>query len=296
MGIERSSLYHKYDKQRKRDEEAKKKLFDLHVKEPRYGVRRLAIDLGWSEEKTRRIRNLLGIKALRRTKSGYPVATHKDTTAPDNKLKQYWEFKDINDKAKGYTFASLTSPDLNIWAQDFTYIKWRGKFCYLAAALRLSSRKIVGWEFKVSHDANLVCGALEDALIKEEAPDIAHSDQGSEYLSFAFTKLCKDHDIITSASDAGEPWQNGFMESFFNTFKEEMSEKMKRAETITELYVMVANWIYYYNNKRIHTSLKMTPVAYEERLFHKRKRSKKKTMIKSRASPAYQLARTCPAL
>ena len=62
MGIERSSLYHRYDKQKKKDEEAKQELIKFHAKEPRYGVRRIAIELHWSEEKTRRIRNLAGIK------------------------------------------------------------------------------------------------------------------------------------------------------------------------------------------------------------------------------------------
>lgn len=275
MGIERSSIYHHYDKQEKKDEIAKQELFKAHLDEPRYGVRRLAIMLGWSEEKTRRIRNLANVSALRKTKRGYPVNSHKDTKASDNKLKPYWEFKDENNKSKGYTFMKLTDPNLKIWVQDFTYIKWRGKFYYFAVALRLSTRKVVGWDFRVCHDAELVCRALEDALEKEEAPDIAHNDQGSEYLSFAFTNLCKNHHIATSNSDAGRPWQNGYMESFFSTFKEEMTQRMKRAKTVPELYTMIANWVYYYNNKRIHTSLKMTPAEYEEKLFPQKKKKQK---------------------
>ena len=168
--------------------------------------------------------------------------------------------------------------------------------------MRLSSRKIVGWELRSVHDAELVCGALEDGLRKEKAPDIAHNDQGSEYLSFAFADLCKEHGITPSASDAGSPWQNGFMESFFNTFKEEMTDKMKQAKNEAELYVMVAQWIYYYNNKRIHTSLKMAPAQYEDKLTRekqfstKEKRSKKENYDKEQGKSLLEESWTCPAL
>lgn len=69
-----------------------------------------------------------------------------------------------------------------------------------------------------------------------------------------------------SASDPGEPWQNGFMERFFNTFKEEMSAKISRCRTPAEVYEKVANWVYYYNYERIHTALKMSPKNYAARL------------------------------
>lgn len=237
-----------------------------HIKNPRYGVRRLAIVLHWSEEKTRRIRNLAGVEALRKTKKGYKPKSVKEIEAPENKLKVYWKYKDPNTPWLGYDFSRLTDPELKIWAQDFTYIPWQGKFLYFAATLILATREIGGWAFGLYHDAELVCASLEDALRKNEAPAITHTDQGSEYLSQKNSELCRSAEVMMSASDPGEPWQNGYMERFFNTFKEEMTDKIKLCKTATDVYEKIANWVYYYNYERVHTSLKMPPKEYAARL------------------------------
>lgn len=264
--MDRTSLYHNYHKQKERDDEDIGKLIVAHIKNPRYGVRRLAIELHWSEDKTRRIRNLAGVEALRKTKRRKNTKTPQEIDSPENKLRNYWEFKDPNNPRDGYDFSGLTNPKLNIWAEDFTYIGWRGRFLYLAATLRISTREVLGWSLGMYHDADLVCASLEDALRSNNAPDIAHSDQGSEYLSQKNSKLCEQMNIEMSASDKGEPWQNGFMERFFATFKEEMEYKIRNCKTITEVYEKIANWIYYYNYERIHTALKMPPKAYALKL------------------------------
>lgn len=238
-----------------------------HIENPRYGVRRLAIVLNWSEDKTRRIRNLAGVEALRKTKKGYRTKQLREIEAPENKLKAFWKYKDPEKPWLGYDFSALTDPELRIWAQDFTYIPWHGKFLYFAATLVLSTREVAGWSFGFYHDADLVCASLEDALRSNNiTPAITHTDQGSEYLSQKNSELCNDINTVMSASDPGEPWQNGYMERFFNTFKEEMGEKLKRCKTPTEVYERIANWVYYYNYERIHTALKMSPKDYAARL------------------------------
>ena len=266
LKVGRTSLYHEYYKQKERDDKDAGKLMTAHIKNPRYGVRRLAIELGWSEDKTRRIRNLAGIEALRKTKRKRDTKISPEIDSPENKLRSLWELKNPSNPRDGYDFSSLTNPELSIWAEDFTYIGWRGRFLYLAITLRISTREVLGWSLGMYHDADLVCASLEDALRSNNAPDIAHTDQGSEYLSQKNSKLCEQMNIKMSASDKGKPWQNGFMERFFATFKEEMEYKIKNCETITEVYEKIANWIYYYNYERIHTALKMPPKAYALKL------------------------------
>lgn len=266
MKVDRTSLYRDCNKQKERDDEDVSKMMAVHVKNPRYGVRRLAIELGWSEDKTRRIRNLAGVEALRKTKRKRNIKAIPEIDSPENKLRRYWEYKDSTNPRDGYDFSGLTNPELNIWVEDFTYISWKGRFLYLAATLRISTREILGWSLGMYHDADLVCASLEDALQHNNAPNIAHSDQGSEYLSQKNSKLCERMNIEMSASDKGEPWQNGFMERFFATFKEEMEYKIRKCETITEVYEKIANWIYYYNYERIHTALRMPPKAYALKL------------------------------
>ena len=186
--------------------------------------------------------------------------------APENRLKQYWIYRDPSLPRNGYSFENLTKNYLNIWVEDFTYIPYRGKFYYLAATLSLSTREVVGWAFGEYHDADLVCNAFIDALGRRDAPNIIHSDRGSEYLSEKHLNLCKACGISASASDPGKPWQNGFMERFFNTFKTELGEEFRYIKSVEELYERIANWIHYYNHDRIHTVLLMAPAEYAKTL------------------------------
>jgi len=60
------------------------------------------------------------------------------------------------------------------------------------------------------HDAALVTAALLDALSKYHAPDLVHSDQGSEYRSKEHMELLETANIEPSMSEKASPWQNGY--------------------------------------------------------------------------------------
>ena len=264
--MSRTSLYRHYIKQSKQDKHNVAQLQLIHAQNPYYGVRRLSVVLGWSHNKTRRIRDLAGVKALIRSRRPKQTHTAPQVNAPDNQLRQFWTLKHPDKPKDGYNFTSLTSPEHNIWSSDFTYIPWRGRFLYLATNLRLSTREILGWSLGFYHDADLVCLSLQDALETHQPPQFIHSDQGSEYLSLKHTQLCQACGIQVSASDKGKPWQNGFMERFFATFKTEMACRLAQCQTIPEVYEAIAGWIYYYNNQRIHTALKMSPTQFAAHL------------------------------
>lgn len=222
--------------------------------------------LGWSQKKTRRIRNLAGIKAKRHKKHSC-AKIPPELSAPDNLLRPYYQLKDPKHLEKGYTFKALTDPALRIWAQDFTYLWWNGRFYYMACIKELATRRIVGWCLSRHHDAEMVCTALTDALDKCPAPAILHDDRGSEYLSLKHSELCAKHNIAMSVSAAGKPPENGFMESFFSSFKHEALDIVKQCPDETKLYEHIAGWIHYYNHIRIHTALKMAPESYA-RILH----------------------------
>ncbi len=222
--------------------------------------------LGWNPKKTRRIRNLAKVEAYIPKKNRSRNGSKPETEAPENRLKPYWSFKIEGNPRSGYTFENISNPKLNIWFEDFTYILLHGKMYYLAAIVSASTRAVVGWSFSNRHDADLVCDALFDALSKESPPTILHSDRGTEYMSIKHQSMCREYGIKSSASLGGSPWQNGFMESFFSTFKREMRERVKLARGELELYECVAEWIRYYNSERIHTALLMPPKLYAEKL------------------------------
>jgi putative transposase len=135
----------------------------------------------------------------------------------------------------------------------------------LATVLDLKTRQIVGWQFGMSHSSTLTYSALLDALSKHDPPSIVHSDQGSEYLSYKHKELCDKMEITLSCSTKASPWQNGFMERWYGNFKLELG-LLTKYHDIAKLHEAIALQIHYYNTKRIHTALKMSPAAYAARL------------------------------
>ena len=54
------------------------------------------------------------------------------------------------------------------WVADMTYIRTRSGWLYLAAVLDLYSRKIVGWAMAPNMKAELVCAALQMAMMQRK--------------------------------------------------------------------------------------------------------------------------------
>lgn len=79
---------------------------------------------------------------------------------------------------------SATAPNQK-WVSDITYIATDEGWLYLAVALDLYARRVVGWSMSERMTAKLVCDALQMALWRRKRPRgvIVHSDRGSQYCS-----------------------------------------------------------------------------------------------------------------
>lgn len=210
--------------------------------------------------KTRRIRNLAGIVIVRpgnkrRCNSSAPA----EIAAAPNALKQFAVFRDEQRPQAGQSYAGMV--EAAAWVQDFTHMRFGGEEHYLAVVLELKTRQVVGWRLGTRHSSELTLAAVLDALSKHPAPAILHSDQGSEYLSYKHQQLCSRMEITLSCSKRASPWQNGFMERWFGNFKLELGN-IARHRDVAQLHEAIALAIFYYNTKRIHSALKMSPAAY----------------------------------
>ena len=134
----------------------------------------------------------------------------------------------------------------------------------------LFNNEIVAYKLYNHQQTSLVIDTLKAALVARNNPEgvIIHSDQGSEYKSNSYRDLAQEMNIQISFSDKGSPWQNGHIESFFGRFKEESGD-LNRFESLAEFIANIYQQIYYYNNQRIHTKLKMSPVQFKHRTRRK---------------------------
>lgn len=245
LGISRSSLYYK-SRMKLRDNCIREQILSVLGEHPSYGHRRLAMHLGLNKKRILRVMKKYGIKPYRRRirRPRKPGDLGKDPLAMVN-----WA------KAICPLYPNV------LWASDFTYFWFRGKFWYLCTVIDVFSRKIVGFSFAGRHDGELVLAALRDALGKPPSPAYLHSDQGSEYQAYGYFELLKRFHIEASFSAKASPWQNGFQESFYSEFKKDLGDT-GRFETIGEFLEALYIQLHYYNNLRIHTALKMPPAKY----------------------------------
>jgi putative transposase len=223
-------------------------------------VRRLSLHLGWSHHKARRIRSLAGVHIVRPSKKKrYGSSAPAEILAAPNALKRFAHYRNLARPQDGMSYAGMA--DSGGWVQDFTYLWFERSWHYLAVVLDLKTRQVVGWQLGMRHSSELTLAALTDALAKYPAPTILHSDQGTEYLSYKHQLVCDRYEVTLSCSTRASPWQNGFMERFFGSFKPELG-KLSQYKDVAQLYEAIALTVHYYNHDRIHLALQMSPAAY----------------------------------
>ena len=162
----------------------------------------------------------------------------------------------------------LTDPD-QAWVSDFTYIRLRSAFVYLACILDAFSRRCVGWHLSRDMTTQLTLTALRRA-IKERHPRaglIHHSDRGMQYASYDYIDQLKQIDAQISMSSGSQPYDNAKAESFFKTLKQEevyLKEYRSFEDAEANLAVFLEQ---VYNIKRLHSSLGYLPPAEFEATY-----------------------------
>jgi putative transposase len=156
-------------------------------------------------------------------------------------------------------------PD-QLWLSDIKEIPtWQGKL-YLASVLDCFSRRVVGWSLREHMRAELVVEALEMALSRRRpaGPLVHHSDQGSQYVSLAFGRRCRQNGIAQSMGSKGDCYDNAVCESFHASLEKELLRRRSlrtRQEARTALFDYIE---VFYNRERLHSTLgNRSPAEYE---------------------------------
>jgi putative transposase len=161
---------------------------------------------------------------------------------------------------------TATGPNLK-WCGDITEIPTdEGKF-YLATALDLFSRRLLGYATSVHPDAVLAGQAIKMAVAARGgnvAGVIFHTDRGSTYTADDFTGLCAKLKITQSMGRVGSCFDNAAAESFFSTLEWEVLSR-HHFTTRAEAREVVTRWVCdFYNKARLHSSCGMkSPIDYE---------------------------------
>lgn len=148
------------------------------------------------------------------------------------------------------------------WAMDLTHI-----YCgedgwgHLAAVIDCHDREIVGYEFSLRGRAKEAERTLEEACLYRfgtlrpsgETP-VVRSDNGLVFQSRRFRAALRDYRLRQEFITPYTPEQNGMIERFFRSLKEECVWQHLFAD-FEEARRAVRDWISWYNEERPHQSL-----------------------------------------
>lgn len=163
------------------------------------------------------------------------------------------------------------APD-RLWVGDLTYLRtWEGRV-YFSFVIDVYSRMIVGWQFATHMRTDLVLDALRMALTtRQPGADftlVAHTDQGSQYLSEDYTQELDDAKVLASVGSLGDAYDNALAESFVDSFKTELIRD-RVWHSNTKLELAIVEYVAWFNTRRIHSSIgNRPPVEHEADLVH----------------------------
>ena len=149
------------------------------------------------------------------------------------------------------------------WATDISYIHTKQGVLYLSIIRDLYDNSIVAYKTGTQQTVNLVLDTIKAAKRKEKvtAELQLHSDQGFQYTSQAYFKLTQSYNITPSMSSKGNPYDNAMAENFFSILKTECIYRVK-LKTYEEARLLIGEYIRFYNNERIQTKTKLTPMEF----------------------------------
>jgi putative transposase len=158
------------------------------------------------------------------------------------------------------------------WAVDTTHLFCgRDGWCHLTAIIDCCDRTIVGWRLSRSGIAHVAAAALEDALRERRItqghePLILRSDNGLVFGAKVFVSVVRRYGLEQEYITPYSPEQNGMIERFFLTLKQECVW-LQRFEDRDHAFRVVADWLDRYHADRPHSALGyLTPREYREQL------------------------------
>ena len=236
------SMY--YYRSVKDDREVIDKLLELSVARPREGqdkyFQRLRLQgYTWNKKRIGRVYRMLGLNLRRKAKRRVPARVKEPLQQPE-KRNRVWSLDFMSDSLlSGRRFRTLNIID------DF-------------------NRKAITVEAEFSFPALGVVQVLKRAIQEHGRPDKVRVDNGPEFLALDFTRWCEAQGIGIQYIQPGKPMQNGFIERFNRTYRQDILDA-HLFEEISQVRILTEEWIKDYNQQRPHEGLGgMTPDAYEQ--------------------------------
>lgn len=259
LEVSRSLVYYHLNKEESdvTDEESKieKHIIDIfHKSRNNYGTRKIKIELdnlGYQVSR-KRIARIMKENAL---VSNYTVAQYKvyNRGCNESNISNIVDRK-FDDRNK-----------LEVAVSDLTYVRVGNRWNYVCTLVDLANREVIGYSAGANKDADLIEEALLRCRYSLKDIKVFHSDRGKEYDNIKIDDILETFNIERSLSRKGNPYDNAVSEAMNKVLKIEFIYQNK-FETLEELELQLAEYIYWYNHIRIHGSLGyISPIEYRNK-------------------------------
>ena len=241
LGVSRSGYYYECSPESAENLGIMSRLDKLHMDNPVYGSRRLGQmlereGLVVNRKRVARLLGVMGIEAI------YPRTRTSDPR--------------VGHRIYPYLLKGLAIEGPNqVWCSDITYVPLQTGFMYLVAVMDWWSRYVLAWEISNTLDSDFCIRAWEGALgAGSRVPDIANTDQGSQFTSDAYLEAVESVGVSVSMDGRGRWMDNRMIERLWRSVKYEDIYLRDYLDGL-ELGRGVTRWFGEYNESRPHQSL-----------------------------------------
>lgn len=232
LNVDRSSV--RYKTSRADDQDLREAMKEVAAERHRFGYRRIHVMLkrqGWqvNHKKIRRLYREEKLQVRQRGGRKRALGTRRPMLVPD-RPNQRWSLDFVSDAfTDGRRFRVLAIID------DF-------------------SRECLTLVADTSLSGLRVTRELDELIRRRGKPKTIVSDNGTELTSVAVLKWCQETGVEWHYIQPGKPMQNGFVESFNGSFRDEcLNEQL--FSSISEARTRITQWKEDYNRERPHSSL-----------------------------------------
>lgn len=210
-------------------------IVDKSLKHPRYGYRRVGVMLRRdgcqvNDKRVQRVRRAEGLQVRKKQRKsrrlGESTGQRRRATRPG----EVWSWDFVHDMTeRGSRFRMLTLIDE-----------------YTRQCLAIHP----AWSIRAVD----VIEVVQRAMKKYGQPEHLRSDNGPEFIAYAIGDWLKDLSIRTIYITPGSPWEQAYIESFHDKFRDECLNR-ELFGTLAAARVIVEQWRVEYNQERPHSSL-----------------------------------------
>jgi len=156
-----------------------------------------------------------------------------------------------------------------LWEVDlkYGYIKGEDRFFFILSYIDVFDRNIVDYHIGLSCTAEDAVNILKRALwyrnlYEKDTKPVIRSDNGPQFISNVFQDFCNKYNIKHERIPFKSPNLNAHIEAYHSILEDECLSRYE-FNTYEEAYEAVTRFVKFYNNQRIHGSIRgLSPTEY----------------------------------